>query len=80
MEAVREIVRAQGRQVTVTVPRSLEGRDVEVIVLPIGLPRARRQRRTTTVYGCLHRYANPAQIALEKGAWARAAKEKHGTD
>ena len=28
-------------------------------------------------FGCLHKYANPNLIPLEKTAWADAAAEKH---
>lgn len=28
-------------------------------------------------FGCLHKYANPNLIPLEKAAWADAAAEKH---
>ena len=30
-----------------------------------------------SAFGCLNRFANPAKISDEKGAWARAVLEKH---
>ena len=33
-----------------------------------------------SAFGCLHRFANPAAIAGEKGAWARAVVERYEKD
>ena len=30
-----------------------------------------------TAFGCLHRFANPAKIASEEGAWERAVLDKY---
>ena len=47
---------------------------VELTIIP--------ENSVTTVkgesaFGCLHRFADPSKIPYEKGAWERAAVEKH---
>jgi hypothetical protein len=36
-----------------------------------------RTPEKTSAFGCLHRFANPAKMAEERGAWERAVVEKY---
>jgi hypothetical protein len=61
-----------------------------VLDLPFELPTGRARVALTVIpekkksanekksaFGCLHRFANPAKIPGEKGAWERAVSEKY---
>jgi hypothetical protein len=47
---------------------------VELTVIPEKKKSANEKK---SVFGCLHRFANPAKIPGEKDAWARAVSEKY---
>ena len=64
-----------------------------VLDLPFELPVGRARVEVTVIpektetaadgksaFGCLHRFANPAKISGEKGAWAQAAIEKYANN
>jgi len=44
----------------------------ESIIAPI-----QEEKKRGSAYGCLHKYANPALISEEEGAWKRAVEAKH---
>jgi len=48
-------------------PKVLLGQKVEVIIRPL----------ENTAFGCLEKYANPALICEEDGAWERSVKSKY---
>lgn len=79
MEAVREIVLAQGQSITVKIPPAFEGREVEVIVLPVVPSSAVASSDVMRLYGCLSAHADPDLIPHEKAAWRKATEAKHGT-
>ncbi|GHU86603.1 hypothetical protein FACS189476_00010 [Spirochaetia bacterium] len=58
------------------VPASLRNTKVEVLVFPAG-GNAIPQSSGNSAFGCLKKYADPAKIAGEKGAWQRAVIEKY---
>ena len=47
---------------------------VELTVIP-EMNKAANERKST--FGCLHRFADPAKIPGEKGAWAQAVLNKY---
>jgi len=85
MEFVRQIVNSNALEPVLTLPPSFRGVEVEIIVLPVdklrvgfsaplGVP-ARPVKHSA--FGRLKAYANPSLIPEEKGAWEKAAAEKH---
>ena len=59
------------------VVRMMAQKSVDIGGIPFALTKTDTQE---TGFGCLHKYANPKLIPLEKEAWANAAAEKHGQD
>jgi len=64
-----------------------------VLDLPFELPVGRARVAVTVIpekkesaaygksaFGCLHRFADPAKISGEKGAWAQAVLEKYANN
>jgi len=47
---------------------------VELTVIP---EKKKTNHKGESVFGCLHRYADPAKIPGEKGAWERAVLDKY---
>jgi hypothetical protein len=47
---------------------------VELTVIP---EKGKAASEKKSVFGCLHRFANPAKIPGEKSAWADAVSEKY---
>jgi len=47
---------------------------VELTVTP---EKSKTATSEKSAFGCLHRFANPAKIPAEKGAWAQAVLEKY---
>ena len=76
MEYIHEIIDSDTLLNIFNLPASLRNRKVEVIVKP-----AQTESPSPAVkksaFGCLRRFANPANIAGEKGAWERAAIENY---
>ncbi|MDR3220900.1 MAG: heavy metal sensor histidine kinase [Candidatus Accumulibacter sp.] len=71
---VKSIVEAHGGSVAVS---SAEG----VTCFGLSIESAEQTEAADTsenLAGILHKYVNPDLVVLEKDAWARAAKEKHG--
>jgi hypothetical protein len=79
MEAIRTTMNSARLAPIIDLPRSLQDREVEVIVLPKSEEQKKRQpdsgRKSTM--GCLKQYANPELRKLEEGAWEQAAAEKY---
>lgn len=73
MEHIRKVVDSEILYGIFDVPVSLRGRKVEVIVLPL----PEEKERGGSAFGCLRKYANPALVSKEKGAWERAAVKKY---
>ena len=82
MEALRLTLNSAQLTPIIDLPFALRDREVEVIVLPTqaaptpAKPDADKPR-VTSIMGILKEYANPELRKLEKGAWERAACEKH---
>ena len=50
---------------------------VELTVIP---EKSESVAKVESAFGCLHRFADPARISGEKGAWAQAILKKHAKD
>jgi hypothetical protein len=76
MDAIRKIVNSDELVSVVDIPKSLSGKRVELIILPVA---GRKSGKTGagSGYGILKQYANPDLIATEDSAWANSAKAKH---
>jgi len=85
MEFVRQIVNSNTLEPVLTLPPSFRGIEVEVIVLPVdnlkvgfsALLGDSKKPVKQSAFGRLKAYANPSLIPEEKGAWEKAAAEKH---
>jgi hypothetical protein len=85
MEFVRQIVNSNTLEPVLTLPPSFRGVEVEVIVLPVDSMRVgfsapigdSTKPVKHSAFGRLKAYANPSLIPEEKGAWEKAAAEKH---
>jgi len=73
MEHIREVVDSEILYGILNVPDSMRGQKVEVIVLPL----PEEKEHSSSAFGCLRKYANPALVSEEKGAWERAAVKKY---
>ena len=76
MEVVRKIINRDELASIVDIPKSFQSRKVELLILPFDENVQKKTRKKST-YGILKKYANPALIAKEDGAWSAAMKEKH---
>jgi hypothetical protein len=82
MEYIREVVDSEKLSGLFDLPFSLRGCEVEVTVLPVlpakkNIEKKKVQLCNDSAFGGLSKYANPALIPLEEGAWERAAVEKY---
>lgn len=79
MEFVRQIVHSSLLD-KISLPKSLENRKVEVIILPVSeeVSIATGEQTIDAIVGILEKYKNPDLISLEKEAWGRAVMDKHG--
>ncbi len=82
MDAIREIKKVKNGKVEILLPKNLDGKDVEVIILMDTIARKKTQTDKKnggrSLAGILHKYANPAMIPQEKETWPNAVKDKHG--
>jgi hypothetical protein len=60
-------------------PLALRNRKVEVIIRPLEIATG-MVITGESAFGCLHRFANPAKITGEKGAWERVLIENYAKD
>ena len=82
MEAMRLTLNSAQLAPIIDLPATLRDREVEIIVLPTQAapvpPKTDSEKpKSRSFMGILKEYANPALRELEKGAWERAACEKH---
>ena len=77
MEAIRKIVDADKLSAIVELPNSMKNKKVEVIILPT-TDNAKVKNPVKSIKGILNKYANPDLVSQEKGAWSKAAVQKHG--
>jgi len=77
MEYVREIIDSEKLRGVVNLPHFVKDEPVEIRVLSVLPIKKTLKRKKGSSFGALHRYANPALLPLEKGAWERAAVEKY---
>jgi hypothetical protein len=64
MDAIRKIVNSDELVSVVDIPKSLCGKRVELIILPVA-DHESEKTRTGSGYGILKQYANPDLIATE---------------
>ena len=77
MEAIREIRTVEQGEITLRLPKTFWGRQVEIIILSTPtLDKARSRKRS--LRGCLQSYARPELISTESSAWLEAVEEEHG--
>lgn len=76
MDYIRQTVDSDKLSGVFDLPMSLRHKRVDVIILPAE-SEVRKPDKTGSAFGCLCEYANPNLIPYEKGAWERAAAEKH---
>jgi thiamine pyrophosphate-dependent acetolactate synthase large subunit-like protein len=76
MEAIRKIVNGDRLAAVVDIPKSFQNKQVELIILPVD-EKSREKTPHKSSYGILKKYANPALITSEDGAWNAAANEKY---
>jgi hypothetical protein len=76
MDAIRKIVNSDELISVVSIPKSLQNKQVELIILPVD-EQPRKRARQTSAYGILKKYSNPDLIASEEGAWESAVQEKY---
>ena len=78
MEYLRQTVDSNELCNVFDLPLSLRNKKVDVIILPaVSHAAPKKASSSGSVYGSLKRYANPALIPQEEGAWARAMVEKY---
>jgi hypothetical protein len=77
MEFIREIVDSEKLYGIFDIPASLRECKVEVTVLPLHREIKEQPFCDDSAFGGLQKYANPALIPLEEGAWERAVVEKY---
>ncbi|KPA09189.1 hypothetical protein MHK_010608 [Candidatus Magnetomorum sp. HK-1] len=76
MEAIRKIQKVNDGIINFRLPRRFWGHQIEIIVLTI--PQKETQlKQKSSLRGCLHNYADPALIPLEKNAWQNSVGEKY---
>jgi hypothetical protein len=76
MDAIRKIVNSDELASVVDIPKSLCGKRVELIILPIA-DRESEKTRKGSAYGILKQYANPDLIETEDSAWTNSVKAKY---
>lgn len=86
MEAIRTTIDSERLALIIDLPESMRHQSVELIVLPqtqetdntkMQPEKSDDRSGILSLMGCLNEYADPELRKLEKGAWARAAAEKH---
>jgi hypothetical protein len=77
MEFLRQTIDSDKLVNLFNLPNTLRGRKVDVIILPTANESEPLPKRTSSAYGRLNKYADPALIDREKGAWERAVAEKN---
>ena len=76
MEYHRQTVDSDMLNGIFNLPQSLRNKKVEVIILPVENERVLTPK-SSSAFGCLKKYANPALMQQEKGAWEQAMVEKY---
>ena len=90
MEVVRQIINSSALKSVLSLPRSFQDIQVEVIVLPVDSGKTGQVDSSPlfgtddsmepvkhSSFGRLSAYANPSIIPEEEGAWEKAAAEKY---
>lgn len=76
MDYLRETINSDSLASIFDLPVSLRNRNVDVIILPAKTNKG-TTANTKSAKGCLRKYANPALIPEEDGAWAKAMVDKY---
>ena len=75
MQAIREYQTVKDGKISLQLPDSFWGREVEIIVLPLQ-DIDKKFTKKKSLRGCLSQYAKPELMEKEKEAWQEAVKEK----
>ena len=71
MEYLRQTIDSAKLTSVFDLPLALRNKRVEVIIFPVDINQARENiSESGSAYGCLKKYANPALLTQEEGAWA----------
>ena len=76
MQAIREYQTVKDGKISLQLPDSFWGQEVEIIVLPLE-DIDKKFTKKKSLRGCLSQYAKPEFMEKEKEAWQEAVKEKH---
>lgn len=82
---IREIIKPKERHITINIPKSYIGKEIEYIVFPLEKENNISQKQTLnkdikSLRGSLNKYANLSKIESEGGAWKLHVKKKYAID
>jgi hypothetical protein len=78
MQYIQQMVDSNALTGLFDIPVKMLNKRVTVIIMPCETRQAATPRaKNASAFGSLHRYANPARIPEESGAWEQAVYEKH---
>jgi len=69
---IRQILRPTTREVTIKIPESYVGEEVEFLLFPIGVSAeesSTSNAEISSLQGVFHQYANPEKRKIEATAW-----------
>jgi len=70
---IREILKPQKTQLTIDIPESYIGKEIELIVFPISekirTERIKKTKKKKSLRGVFSQYANKSKVPLEDSAW-----------
>ncbi|MBF0242815.1 MAG: hypothetical protein HQK64_10130 [Desulfamplus sp.] len=77
-QAIREIRTVDNGQITLNLPQTFWGQEVEIIILTVNSQKHDKQTlNKKNLQGCLNKYAKPELIETEKNAWFDSIKDKY---
>ena len=77
---IREVIRPQYNNFTISIPSSYINKDVEFIMFPLDEPEIVneiKKQDISTLGGSLNKYANPLKMELEDNAWEQHVMDKY---
>jgi hypothetical protein len=77
---IREVIRPQYTNYTITIPTSYIDKDVEFIMFPLEdreIETHVQEKNNKSLRGIFNQYANSSKIALEESAWQNHILDKY---
>jgi hypothetical protein len=77
---IREVIRPQYTNYTITIPTSYIDKDVEFIMFPLEdreIETNVQEKNNKSLRGIFNQYANSSKIALEESAWQNHILDKY---